>query len=221
MTQNYHQDPTHWPLPMGTGVLVEIDFAKIKTQHIELLSGGLRNLTTATVRACSPYLPKEVQEMMLPDGNGSFGAKVVISEPNVRYLEEAEYRACGLDIPEPESNGLGDLAFTNFERIIAVMDDSKNAALPFSPLGGRVFFEYDLSDESMDLMEVGGAGLVMMEKDVAVENQLATVTATGPDVDYLKVGDRIIVKRSSSSLNFEGERYYFVSNEHEIFAVLQ
>lgn len=205
---------------MGSGILVEVDFGEIKTVHVELLDGGLRNLATATVRATSPYLPDEVKQRLLPDGNGSVGVAVVISEPNLRYLEKSEYQACGFDIPDPKNNELGDLAFINYERIIAIMETPESGTLPFTPLGGRVFVEYDLDDESTDLVEVSDSGLVMMEKDIAVENQLATVIGTGPLVEHLQVGSRVIVRRSSSSITFENKRYYFVGNEHEIFAVL-
>lgn len=222
MTQTPHT-ATHWPLPMGAGVLIEIDFAQVKSDTITLLDGGLHNLSTARVRATSPYLPESIARELLPLGDASIGRQLVVAEATLRYLEPAEYAACGITLPNPQENGLGDLAFVNYDRIIAIMPEipDTESKLPFEPLGGRVFFEYDLSDESDTLLEVSQSGLVMREKDVAVGNQMATVIGTGPKAEFVKTGDRIIVKRSSSSITFEGKRYFFVTSENDIFAVVR
>lgn len=219
MTQIPHNPEKYWPLPLGGGLLVEVDFGKLETK-VELLGGALYNLASARVRALSPHFSDKIREEFLPEGQGSLGTHVIISEPNLRYLEEAEYEACGFQTPKPEENGLGDLAFISFDKLIAKMDENYTQ-LPFRPLGKRVFFEYDVSDESDELVEVGSAGLVVQEKSLAIDNQLATVVGTGPDVENVKEGDRVIVRRAASSIFFEGQRYYFVSNEDEFFAVLE
>lgn len=218
MHQTLHTSPDHWPVPLANGLLIELQFGQIETTHIELLDGGVRNLTAAFVRAASPELPEGIRESLLPDGTGSVGRALVISEPNIRYLQEPEYRACGFQVPSPLENELGDLGFITYESVIAIMEPSEQ--LPFMPLGSRVFFEFDLDDESSALHEVGESGLVMMESDLAVDNQLATVTAIGPNVEHIKVGDRVIVRRSAAAITLEGVRYHFVTNEHEIFALL-
>jgi len=219
MFQTPHKDPKYWPVPLGAGVLVEIQFGKVETTSIELLNGGIRNLTTAHVRAASPKILDSIVDEILPGGNGSIGKQFIISEPNLRYLQKSEYEACGFQVPDPENNELGDLAFINYERIIALMEPSEQ--LPFTPMGGRVFFEFDLDDESSKLHQVGDAGLVMEEKHLAVENQLATVTGVGPRVENVEVGDRVFVRRSAAAIIVEGERYFFANSEDEIFARLR
>lgn len=219
MKQVFHQDPEYWPVPLGSGLLVEVYFKNIQTGKIQLLGGGLRNAPVAVVRAASPQLPKGLEELVLPDGTGSLGTEVLVSEPNLRYLEEAEYEACGFDVPEPEENDKGDLAFIHLERLIAHMEPTQQ--LPFSPFGSRVFFEYDYDEESREEVEVGESGLVVPEKAIAEDNQLATVTGIGHTVEEVTVGDRIIVKRHAEGVTYEDKTYNFVSHPSEIFGLLR
>lgn len=223
MTQNTHTFEQSIPLPLSTtGVLIEVEYREIQTT-LELAGSKLYNTQTAVVRACSPDLPPVVTKQLLVQGDGTVGARVLFSRDNARYLLNPEYEACGITVPDPEKNGLGDLAFLNYDRIIAVFPDDNNGMtsdLPFAPLAARVFFEFDLDDESLADVKLD-SGLIVREKDLASDNQMATVTATGPLCEYVKVGDRIIVKRMHSGIKYEGHEYYFASNEHEIFAVLK
>lgn len=224
--QSYHQTTQYWPVPMRQGVLVEIDFA-VFDSAIQLLNGNMRNLPTARVRVVSPFLDDEYQDTLLPEDKtpGSFGARVLISEGNLIYLRESEYEAAGLSFPS-EENGLGDLGIISADKIIALVPhednpvDMSNTQLLFAPLGSRVFFEYDFDDESSEDVELE-SGIIVPEASLAMENQLATVTAIGPDAEHVAIGDRIVAPMQSGSVTFEGKTYPFVTNEHEIISVLR
>jgi co-chaperonin GroES (HSP10) len=228
MTQTRHTFPEHIPLPLSTiGALIEVDYTEIQTT-LELAGGKLFNTPTAVVRAFSPEIPRQIREALLPGGDGSVGVRVLFSRDNARYLLNPEYDACGIPRPEPEENGLGDLAFLNYDRIIATIKDDDSdetdmdslTTLPLQPLGARVFFEFDLDDESIADVTLD-SGLIVREKDLASDNQLATVTAVGPLCEHVSVGDRVIVKRMHSGIIYEGTEYFFTSSEHEVFAVLR
>lgn len=222
--QTPHETTKYWPVPMGQGVLVEIEHAEVKSA-IHLLNGNTRNLPTARVRAVAPQLPDPVRRALMPDGDGpgQRGARVLISEGNLIYLRETEYEAAGLTYPTPD-NGLGDLASTAYDKIIAFVPEEGDLdpamTVPFLPLGARVFFDYDFDDRSTDEVQLD-SGLIVREKSLALENQLATVTAVGPDVEHVSVGDRIIAPMQTGAVTYEGAQFPYVNKETELIGVLR
>jgi len=212
-----HRDAKYWPLPVGPGVLVELEAERLDL-HIELLGGNVRNRPVGVVRAVSPDLPERVRRMLMPEGEepGGVGVRVLVAEPHLRYLRESEYEICGLELPSQEGD-VGDLAFIDYERIIAVMKPGD--ALPFEPLGARVFFAFDYDDESGEFVERGG--VLVPERALARENQLATVIAVGPEVRLVRVGDRVIAPMGCAMVELDSQRYTYVNHERELIAILR
>jgi co-chaperonin GroES (HSP10) len=235
MEQVPHTDANHWPEPMGRGLLVELDFEHTvdPDSNLEMPEHKkLRTMSTATVRNVSHLLPDEVQEELLPDGEGSIGKKVLLSPAQVDTLEESTYEACGLEVPDAEENGKGELGFIAVERLIGKLKDSEH--LPFTPLGSMVFFEFDYQENSnryvgtqsgevMERDEVGEetSEIVMPERSEASKNQLATVLGVGKNANLLDPGDRIIASRFSDSITLEDEEYPFVTSEDQIRGLIE
>lgn len=220
--QKRHENPDFWPLPLSrTGALIEIYYEELNTS-LELVGGKVFNTPKAKIRAMSPTIPEDIKKQMLPNGQGSLGVDILFSSDNARYLLEPEYEVCGFEYPKPGENNLGDLAFINYDRIIALVPKKKQKGdmLPFKPLGPRVFFEFDLDDESLAEVTTD-SGIIVQEKALAAENQIATITGVGPLCEHLKVGDRVIARRTHNGLSFEGKDYFFASSEHEILAKLE
>ncbi|RME26213.1 MAG: hypothetical protein D6800_06750 [Candidatus Zixiibacteriota bacterium] len=215
--RQHHKFTRLIPVPVGAGVLLEIEYGKIETS-LELLGGPFRNLPTGYVRSISPAVLDGAVRWLGVDNfeNGDVGPRVLFPEPKVRYFEEAEYQLFGLEAPDPDKNGFGDLCYIQFKHLIAVCTPTDQ--LPFSPLGGRVFFEFDYDDESLDIIELD-SGIAVQERHLAADNMIATVTGVGPDVKYVQVGDRVVANRHVGSIDFEGKKYFFVHSEHELFAV--
>lgn len=225
ITQARHQPTKFWPLPLSKiGALIEIEYQKIES-IIELVGGQFYNTPRAVVRAVSPSLDDSLKKQLLPNGADEIGATVIFSKDNARCLQEVEYTVCGLEPPDPETNSLGDLAFINYNRLIAIVPtdniklDMTNSTLPFLPMGGRVFYSFDVDDQSTEEVKLD-SGIILHEKTLARDNQLATVTAVGPLVEHVKVGDRIIVRRDESGISYDGDTYFFSHKEEDILAVL-
>jgi co-chaperonin GroES (HSP10) len=220
--QTPHETTNFWPVPMGQGVLVEIQFERVETK-LTLLGGNMRNLPVATVRAVSPFLPAAIRARLMPHGEapGYTGAEVLLSEANLRYLREEEYEACGLTYPS-EENGLGDLAEIAYDKIIAILpeDDMPNNTLPWQPLGSRVFFVFDFDDQSTNEITLD-SGIIVQERSLAVTNQMATVIGVGPACKYVREGDRVIAPMQAASVAYGGQTWYFVTSETEIVSVLR
>lgn len=239
-------DPTHWPTPLGIGLLAELDFEdKNKEYNIETPGGGIYNLNTGTVRAVSPELPDDLRDLYLPDGEGSFGARVLVPESMYDYLEDTLYEEFGLEIPD-QDNGYGELVFINdIRRIIALMperDEEAEGDTPFKKvLGKRVFLDFDYDDRSVDVVDPSTGethrrlkeqegedeeqdedepNIVVPESSYAREHRLATVVDVGADVEHVEMGDKVIPPEKCSAVPLEGEEWYFVGDESQIVGVL-
>jgi hypothetical protein len=235
MKQVPHENPDVWPTPLGIGLLAELDFQE-KDTNLEVPGGSLFNLTSSTVRAASPGLPDELVDMFLPGGQGSLGTKIIAPESSYDYLDDELYEVIGLETPD-QDNGYGELVFINdIRRIIATIPDeiTDDMNLPFKPLGTRVFLEFDYDDQSVDVVdpETGetfsradddgepDSDIVVPESSYARQNRLATVIDTGPDVENIEPGARVIPPEVCDSIQYQDEDYFFVRGEGELVAVL-
>lgn len=223
-----HEDPDFWPVPMGRGLLVEVDYKENESSIIQL-SKELHNVNSAVVRAVSPNLPEGLEEKYLPSGQmGDFGERVLVMDAQLDYLEESTYQECGFETPNPETNGKGDLALVDVSRVQAILTPSEE--LPFTPLGKFVYFEYDFDEESTDAVdsqtkdkveeEDDAEGILMLEKTVASEHQVATVTGVGPACNKVGVGDRVLAPRHADSVTYDGEQYACVTDEDKLRALI-
>jgi len=232
MEQVRHQDADHWPEPTGRGLLVELDFKHTLGSDSSLKLPDhkkLKTMSTATVRNASHRLPDEVREEFLPGGPGSLGEKVLISPAQVNTWEESTYEACGLEVPDAEENGKGELGFLAIERLIGKVEDSEH--LPFTPMGSMVFFEFDYKENTSRFVgvesgEVYGPDedpgeIVQQERTEAAKNQLATVLGSGKNADLFDPGDRIIASRFVDSITYDEEEYPFVTSEDQIRALVE
>lgn len=246
MEKTPHTDPEYWPTPLGIGLLAELDFKdKNESLNIETPGGGIFNLNTATIRAVSPELPDELQDMYLPDGEGSLGARVLAPESVYDYLEDELYEVLGLEVPS-QDNTYGELVFINdIRRIIALMperDEEAAGETPFETvLGKRVFLDFPYDDRSVDVVDPStgethkrlqeqeeeaedGADeepdIVVPESAYAQEHRLATVIDVGEDVEHVEIGDEVIPPEKCSAIPIDDEEWYYVNNESEIVGVL-
>lgn len=228
--QSFHEDPIKWPKPMAAGLLVELNIGTRETS-LHMPGGELFNLNSGTVRATSPELPDVVTDKFLPDGDGSFGARVIIPEPYVTYLDDHVYEALELTPPDADANDYGELVLVDQGNVTAIIpDELDDMNPPFTPLGKRVFIEYDYDDASVDVVgaesgetygpEDDPNELVMPESSVAQQNNLATVTKTGPEVEHVDEGDRVIPPATTDSVHYKDEDYFYVKNESSLIAVV-
>jgi hypothetical protein len=212
---------------MGRGLLVEVHYKENESAIIQL-SKELHNVNSATVRAVSPNLPEGLKEKYLGGENGDFGEDVLVMDAQLDYLEESTYEECGFEVPDPETNGKGDLALVDVSRVQAILTPSER--LPFTPLGKFVYFEFDYDEESMDpvdsktknKVEEGedSEGILMLEKTVASEHQVATVTGVGPGCEQVGVGDRVLAPRRADNVQYDGEHYFCVTDENKLRALI-
>lgn len=228
MTQTPSAAPLHtfgeeMPLPMrGASFLVEIEYETVQSSLI--LLEDETQLNVATVRAASPLVPGPVLEVVLPDGNGSVGRKVVTGDAQFQLLTAADYALFGLEEPTDE-NGLRLLGFLNLNRVVAVIPADGQAVpaaagfLPFVPLGERVFLEFDKSDVAplfhegevnVEAVERTESGLYVPEQALAAENNIATVIGLGAGASGVAVGDRVVAPKQEGSVEYGGRTYYYV-----------
>lgn len=217
---------------MGLGVLVELEFDDYGTD-LEIPGGAVHNLNVGVVRAVSPEMPEQAQEKFLPDGNGSFGQRLLVPEPSLSYVDDHVYEAVGLEVPDPDTNRKGDLAFVDIRRIVAhVPEDGEEDNPPFQPLGERVFLEFQYDERSADVVgtesgkayspeeELEDSELVVPESAQAAHDNLAEVTKCGPDADHVYPGQQVVAPAVTDSIKFQDEEYFFVQKPSELIAIL-
>ena len=217
---------------MGLGVLVELEFDDYDTS-LEIPGSDIHNLNVGVVRAVSPELPQEAQDRFLPDGNGGFGERLLIPEASLSYLDDNVYEMVGLEVPDPEANSKGDLAFVDIRRIVAnVPEDADEDDPPFQPLGKRVFLEFNYDERSADVVgtesgktytpdeDLEESELVVPESAQATHDNLATVTKCGPDADHVYPGQDVVAPAVTDSIKFQGEEHFFVQEPSQLIAIL-
>jgi len=231
--QQYHDLDGSGFRPMGLRMLVELDVGEVDTS-IVLTTGNFHNMQTARVRMLSPQLPEVFFERLLPEGNGSFGERLLIPEAQTHCVEDPVYKELGLEVPSADaSDKIGELALVAISDAIAVVDDDPSGPVPFTPLGHRVFFEFDYDDQGVGVVGVESGKkyerqtadsvgeLVIPESAKAQTNNLATVTATGPEATYIKVGDRLLPPARYQSVLYNDVTYYFVEREREVMGIVE
>lgn len=219
-------------VPMGLRMLIELDVGKIDTNLI-LTTGNYHNMQTGRVRMISPHLPDVFFSSILPDGNGSFGERLLVPEAATRALDDQVYQEMGLEVPSADaSDKRGELALIPISRAIGRVPEDHDGPLPFIPLGARIFFEFDYDDQGVGVvgMESGKkydrqstdelGEIVVPESAKAQQDNLATVTAVGPEAQELSKGMRVFPPARYQSVIYDDEPYYFVKDESKVMGFI-
>jgi len=65
MNKDIHQNPDRWPVPLGQGLLIELDIKRTES-NLLVPDDGLKSTNVGTVRVASSQLSDTYKETFLP-----------------------------------------------------------------------------------------------------------------------------------------------------------
>lgn len=234
MNKDIHQNPDRWPVPLGQGLLIELDIKRTESSLL-VPDDGLKSTNVGTVRVVSSQLSDTYKEKFLPEGKGSLGQRVVVSEGALIYLSDHGkniYEELGFTKPDAKENDYGQLAMVDMRRVVGLVhDEESDESPPFEPWGSLIFLEFEYDDESVDVVGLKSGKtygpdddpateLVVPESSRAAEENIATVTKVGPGVEAVEPGMDVIPRVNLESITYQGEDYLFVSGTQGLHAIV-
>lgn len=236
MNKDIHQNPDRWPIPLGNGLLVEVD-NKRSDSNILMPNQDVTNLNSGTVRVTSKTLADTYKEVFLPEGKGSLGRRIIFPKGAVVYLDDHGkdiYEELGFVRPDSDENDYGQLVMLDMRRVVGLLPEDGSegeGSPPFKPWGSLIFLEFEYDDESVNAVGLKTGKtygpedepedeILVPESSRAAEENIATVTKVGDGEDQIEPGMRVIPSVRLESITYKEVEYPFVSSSKQLHAIV-